>query len=103
MVVPAVACAVPLAYARGERRAMAAAARERGASPPPRWVVALAAAHVAAPLVGVPLAIEGLRAGSQALALAGTGLLVLVVLDGTVLLPWHTARRQRRERARGSA
>ena len=99
MVVPVVAFLVPLAYARRELRAVRAAARERGATPPPRRLRALAAAHVAFPLVGVPLAIEGLRTGNRALAWVGTGLLVFVVVDATVLLPWHAARRQRRVRA----
>jgi hypothetical protein len=99
ILVPCVACAVPLVYTRAERRAMGAAARERGAGAPSRGLRALAAAHLVLPLIGVPLAIEGLRTGDRILALAGTSLLGFVVLDAAVLLPWHTARRQRRERA----
>jgi hypothetical protein len=90
---------VPLVHARGERRAMGAAARERGAGPPSRGLRALAAAHLVFPLIGVPLAIEGLRTGDRVLAAAGTSLLGFVVLDAAVVLPWYTARRQRRERA----
>jgi hypothetical protein len=101
--VPLAASPVPLVHARAERRAMVAAARGRGAGPLSRGLVALAAAHVALPLVGVPLAVEGLRSGNRPLAVAGTSLLAFVVLDGAILLPWHAARRQRRARSGGAA
>jgi hypothetical protein len=89
ILVPVVGVLVPLAYARDELRA------QRGAAG--AW--ALAAAHLVLPLVGIPLAIEGLRSGNRALAMTGTGLLVLVVVSSAIVLPWLTARRQKRERA----
>jgi hypothetical protein len=97
LIVPAVAVAVPLACTREERREARAAARARGGGRP-RGPGALAAVHVAACLTGVPLATQGLRAGNRTLAMAGTALLAIVVLDSAVLFPWRTARRQRRER-----
>jgi hypothetical protein len=100
ILVPMVGVAVPLACAREEWRALLAAARERGAAAPSRRGWALAAAHLVLPLAGVPLAIEGLRSGNRALAMVGTGLLVLVVVNSAIVLPWRTARRQKRERAR---
>jgi hypothetical protein len=78
---------------------MRAAARERGAAPASRGQWVLAAAHIVLPLIGVPLAIEGLRSGNHALALVGTALLVLVVVDSAIVLPWLAARRDRRTRA----
>jgi hypothetical protein len=94
--VPAVALAVPLACARRELRAMRTA---HGTAPVPRVLAAVAAAHVVLPLVGVPLAIEGLRSGNRAVAFVGTGLLAVVVVDSAIVLPWLTARRQKRRRA----
>jgi hypothetical protein len=92
ILVPLVALAAPLAYARDELRLAGG-----GAS---RSAMAVAAAHVGFPLVGVPLAIEGLRSHRDLLAVVGTTLLALVVVDSAVVLPWITARRQRRSRAR---
>ena len=94
ILVPTVALLASLAYTRDEWRAM------RGPAAPSPAVLAIAGAHVVLPLVGVPLAIEGLRSGNRALAIVGTALLALVVANSAVLLPWLTARRQRRERAR---
>ncbi|HKP90906.1 MAG TPA: hypothetical protein VJT75_13145 [Thermoleophilaceae bacterium] len=55
---------------------------------------------MALPLVAVPLAIEGLRSHDDALAIVGTALLACVVVNSAIVLPWVTARRQRRRRAR---
>jgi hypothetical protein len=90
--VPTVALAVPLAYAREGLRAI------RGGAT--RSQLAVVAAHVALPLVGVPLAVEGLRSDDRPLAIVGTALLACVVLNAAIVLPWLTARRQRRGRAR---
>jgi hypothetical protein len=90
ILVPLVAVAVPLAYAREERRAIRGTASRA-------WL-AVAAAHVVLPLIGVPLAVEGLRSGNRAVALVGTGLLAAVVVDAAVVLPWLAARRQKRGR-----
>ena len=92
ILIPLVALTAPLAYARNELRVAGG-----GAS---RSAMAVAAAHVGFPLVGVPLAVEGLRSHQDVLAIVGTTLLALVVVDSAVVLPWMTARRQRRSRAR---
>ena len=91
MLVPATPMIVGFALVRHELR---------GVTLPSRPYLALAAAHLLLPIVGVPLAIEGLRTHNRALAIVGTSLLGLVVVNSAVILPWRTARRHSRERAR---
>jgi hypothetical protein len=96
ILVPAAALAAVAACTRDDWRALRGGP---GGSAPSRGAMAVAVAHLVLPIVGVPVAIEGLRTHDRSLAIAGTSLLVIVVLNSAVLLPWRTARRQKRERA----